>query len=722
MILHRFFIVSAFAWPLLVSLSPAQEGVGQRQVFQANDEWRAIQYEAATIAKGSVLDFSTELDAPAGKHGEAALGGGHLVFKDAPEKFLRLYGVVVSHTLPFQDRAGCERTADYLAACGYNWVRLHNYNFGSGVMKETGSTEFAPEALDQLEYFLFCLKQRGIYFTLPLNAWGFFKAGDVKDVAEFRDKAFRFEASGLLPISQDLQKWFREYSRNLLGHINPYTKVALKDDPALLSLELTNEDSLFAVMGQHAEFVEIYRTKCREQMKVKLGREPAKDEVEKALPDFVVDLQKTFFLTMKDFLRDLGVQKPLTDLNFRDNMVYTIPRQVLDYVDVHDYWSLYHNLPEKPVKGEIPYQQNFANPHASGWSSYLGPTAARIFGRPYASSEFNGCYPSPFWVHTGPFESALAGMQDWTMVARCGIAAHAKDFLKVITPSRINTSASPLMMLSERIGAMLLAQQEVRPLTRKLPFAVTPEYLMSHADLTGGPRYPRSYTNLAFQYQLGTILLDGTEDLAGYACVVVPPDMELPASLKNRSCLRADATLPEQLKTAFPSLPDASDTSFQLDPARGSVQIITPRTETFLLPASVREAAGSCIRLSGNQHVSVCFAASRDGKPLDVSRRVLLLHLTDLKASGLAIEPEAKKKDSFIVRERGKLPLLVQQNTLGIRYRRSNSRTPHVWALKYDGTRAVEIPVQPNAEGFAFSVQAMTRPDVFSAYELVWDE
>ena len=73
--------------------------------------------------------------------------------------------------------------------------------------------------------------------------------------------------------------------------------------------------------------------------------------------------------------------------------------------------SLYHNLSVKAMKGEIPYQQNFANPNAIGWSSYLGPAAARLFGRPYASGEFNGCHPSPFWGHTGPLEAALAGMQ-----------------------------------------------------------------------------------------------------------------------------------------------------------------------------------------------------------------------------------------------------------------------------------------------------------------------
>ena len=718
-------MATVFGWLLFASPSMAQETGGvapQREVFEASDEWRAIQYEPATIAKGSVLDFSTDLDAPAGKHGEAVIKGGHFVFKDGPGKALKLYGVVISHTLPFQDKAGCERTADYLAASGYNWVRLHNYNFGKEVMKETGSTEFRPGALDQLEYFLACLKQRGIYFTLPLNAWGFFKAGDVKDIPEFRERDFRFESNGLLPISKDLQRWFREYSRNLLGHVNPYTKLAMKDDPALLSLELTNENSLFAVLEQHPEFLGIYRGKCRERLLAKLGREPTGDEVEKEMPAFVVDLQKEFFLTMKSFLREFGVRQPLTDLNFRDNMVYAIPRQLLDYVDVHHYWSLYHSLPVKPVQGWVPYQQNFANPNSIGWSGYIGPCAARIFGKPYACSEYNGCYPSPFWVHTGPFESALAGMQDWTMVARCGLVAHPQDLYHVMVPNRIGTGASPVMMLSERIGTMLLAQGEVRPLADKLPLVVTPEYLLKHADLKGGLRYPRAYSNLALQYQLGTIVLDGTEDLKGCAGVVVPPDMERPAALKNHICFLADGTLAEQLKKFFPPAADDPAPMFQLDAARGCGQIVTPRTETFLLPANVGEAAGSCVRVTGNKSVGVCFAASRDGKPLCESKRVLVLHLTDLKASGVVLEPEAKKKDSFIVRERGKVPLLVQQNTLGISFKRAGAKVPRVWALRYDGTREVEVPVKTNAEGIEFEAQAVTRPDVFGAFEVVWQE
>lgn len=270
------------------------------------------------------------------------------------DKPLRFYGIVISHALPFIDKPQCDQLTDYLAASGYNAIRLHCYHFKPGVMKEVGSTEFSPEALDQLDYFFHSLRQRGIYYTVSINNWGFFKAGDVCDVAEFRDRGFRFESNGLLPISEDLQRWFREYSMHLFCHTNRYTGFALKDDPALLSVELTNEDSLFAVLGQHPELVPIYRDRCREELQRSVVREPQDEQVERELPGFILHKQQEFVDAMMRFLRELGVTQPITDLDFRDNLIYALPRSQLDYVDVHHYWALYQKLPEMKPSVEPP--------------------------------------------------------------------------------------------------------------------------------------------------------------------------------------------------------------------------------------------------------------------------------------------------------------------------------------------------------------------------------
>jgi hypothetical protein len=710
--LHRtsFALLIAFSLTRGFAQEPAS---ASGKTYIANDEWRPIHWEPPRIAKGSALDFSPFLSAPAGKFGEAIIRDGQFVFQDAPDKPVRIYGVVISHALPYLDKPRCEQLADYLAASGYNGVRLHNYNFAKAVMTDIGSTEFTPTARDQLDYFFFCLKQRGIYYSFPINAWGFFKAGDVKDVPEFRDRAFRFESNGLLPISHDLQQWFEEYALNFLNHVNPYTGLALKDDPALLSIELTNEDSLLAVLGQYPEFVPIYRNKCREMMQAATGHEPTQAEVEKRLPGYVEELQEQFFQSMKGFLRQAGVRQPLTDLNFRDNMAYALPRSQLDYVDIHAYWALYQTLPG--AKGpDAPYRQNWQNPNTIGWGYYLGPTAGRLFGKPYVTTEFNGCYPTPYWSFTGPVEAVLAGSQGWNGVYRCGLAAQPSSFFQATPVRQIGTGASPLMMFSERIGALLFAQGEVPPLPDALPLAVTPEYLRAKLDLAGGPKHPATYQQLAFQYQLGTVLLDGTEDLRNFSHVEVPPDMPLPDRLKEMTIWPADNHLPalavQQKTTPAP---------FHMDTATGAAQISTPRSETFLLPAEVSQSTGKRVSISGNTTVSVCFAGSLDGSPLPECHRALVLYLTDLKNTGTEIEYEPKER--VVVRNPGHLPLLVQQGRIEMAFQMKDRPLPHVWALKYDGTRGAELQPRRTPTGFALSLQAVTDPETFCAYELVWN-
>lgn len=702
-------------------MQAAEPVAGRTEVFSASEDWRPIQWEPARIVKGSALDFTPFIEAPAGKLGAVEIRDGQFVFKDAPEKPVHLYGAVVSHGLPFLDKPQTEQLADYLAACGYNGVRLHNYNFARDVMKEIGSAEFTPKALDQLDYFFFCLKKRGIYFTFPLNAWGFFKAGDAGDIPEFRDRAFRFESNGLLPISADLQKWFREYSRNFLGHVNPYTGLALKDDPALLSLELANENSLLAVLGQYPELVPIYRAKCRSDLQARVGHEPAAEEVEQELPAYVLRLQEKYYLTMKEFLRGMGVRQPLTDSNFRDNLAYAIPRSQQDYVDIHAYWALYHNLSGEKVSGDPPYQQTWANPNQVNWGTMPVSAPGRLPGKPFMNSEFNSCYPTPYWTFSGPVEAMLAGRQGWNGIFRCGLAGQPARFFTQSPVRRIETAPNPLVMFSERIGSMLFAQGEVTPLPVKVPLVVTPAWLRSKLDLTGGPRCPPSYALLSFQYQLGTILLDGHEQLEGYPCLVAPPEMELPASLAEKKVLRADATLADRLREALPARDHAPPSITPgFDTTAGSAQIVTPRSETFLLPAEVSDAEGACLRVSGNRTVSVCFAGSLDRRPLPVSGRVLVLYLTDLKNTGTEIEYDPKRKESVIVRNPGQLPLLVRQGKVEMTFKSHDRPLPQIWALRYDGSRSVKIEPRRTAEGFSFAAQAVTNPETFSAFEVTW--
>jgi hypothetical protein len=337
------------------------------------------------------------------------------------------------------------------------------------------------------------------------------------------------------------------------------------------------------------------------------------------------------------------------------------------------------------------------------------------------NSEFNGCYPTPYWIFTGPVEAVLAGGQGWNGVFRCGQPADAARFFKAQPIRQIGTGYSPVMMFSERIGALLFAQGDVKALPRRVPFVITPEYLLAKTDLAGGPKYPTSYTQLAFDYQLGTVLLDGKERLDDYPCVVVPADMRAPESLSGKKIFRAEAGLADRLTEFFATDAPPPINQWKRDTATGAAQIVTSRAETFLLPAEAGEAQGKCVHISGNQSVAVCFAGSLDRQSLADSGRVLALYLTDVKNTGT--EVEYQPKDSVVVRKPGLLPLLVRQGTVEMAFQLPQGRAlPQVWALKYDGGRTAKIEPHRTAEGFSFEARAVTDPETFSAFELVWSE
>ncbi|MDB6139137.1 MAG: hypothetical protein JWO94_2209 [Verrucomicrobiaceae bacterium] len=718
----RLFIL--FTILVIVSLEPASAaGPVTLRTYTAGEGWTPIEWRPGHVLKGSALDFSSRLETPAGRHGEVICRDGRFVFKDAPDKPVKFYGTVISHSLPYQDKKACDEMTAYLAASGYSAVRLHCYCLGKEVMKGAGAAEFTPEARDQLDYFFNSLKQRGIYYTLQINSWAFFKAGDAADVPEFSDKPFRFESSGLLPISQDLQKWFKAFSLNLFTHVNPYTGMALKDDPAMISIELENESSILAGLGQHPELMKPYTRLCREHLASALGHDPTPAEMEAALPMFALDKQAAFNAMACAFLRENGVRQPLTNLNFRDNQLYALPRSAFDYVDIHAYWALYRRQP--PPAGSKPgaeaaYTQTWLNPVKTEWTAFLGPVAGRLWGRPYLCTEYNGCYPTPYWSFVGPVESVLAATQEWGGIFRCGPAPDGTRFFNERPVRQIGFSHSPQIMFSERIGALLYSGNEVKPLPDKLPWAVTPEYLRRHADIKGGPRYPDVYTRLAFDYQLGTLLLDGSAPLDDFPCLVVPPDMELPASLRGGKVVLADAHLEERLKEVFPS--HAGMGGLQRNTATGSSQMITPGTETFLLSAETASAAGVNVSLTGNHSVATCFAGSLDGRPLAASRRVLALYLTDLKNTGTEVEDPHTKDGRVLVRNAGQLPLLLETGRVTMQLKHAASRLPKVWALKWDGSRAVAVEPRTTKSGIAFDALAVTNPEVFFAFEVAWED
>ena len=131
---------------------------------------------------------------------------------------------------------------------GINLVRFHHMdnpwtgNEGTIFDRNLNNTRsLDPVTLDRLHYFLAQLKRNNIYVNMNLHVSRTFKEGDgvlhADSIVDF-GKAVTYFDDHLV----DLQK---EYAEQLLTSVNPYTGLAMVDDPVLGMVEIANENTLY---------------------------------------------------------------------------------------------------------------------------------------------------------------------------------------------------------------------------------------------------------------------------------------------------------------------------------------------------------------------------------------------------------------------------------------------------------------------------------------------
>ncbi len=191
------------------------------------------------------------LDAPAGKHGFVKVKDGHFYFEDGARA--KFWGTNLCFGACFPEHKDAEVMASRIAYFGFNAVRLHHMDFyfePNGIfediapayknkqMKPTG--HLSPRQLDKLDYLIYQLKQRGIYINInTLVSRSFTEADGVVDAGKLGMAAKPYSLFDKKLI--ELQK---QYAKDLLTHLNPYTKLRYRDDPAVCMVEITNENTL----------------------------------------------------------------------------------------------------------------------------------------------------------------------------------------------------------------------------------------------------------------------------------------------------------------------------------------------------------------------------------------------------------------------------------------------------------------------------------------------
>lgn len=196
-----------------------------------------------------LIGMQSWLDAPAGNHGFVQMENENLRFEDGtPIKF---WGTNINGSNVFSEKKKAENFVEFLAKYGINAVRFHKFTWGA--YDGVHSTRMDEQKFENLDYFQFKLREKGIYYgwshiyghrVLPGDSSQLLAYSEIKNL-EYPWAHLNGSTAGLVNFAPDLQDLNIALTLDMLNHVNPHTGLRYADDPALAFVEFQNEDNIF---------------------------------------------------------------------------------------------------------------------------------------------------------------------------------------------------------------------------------------------------------------------------------------------------------------------------------------------------------------------------------------------------------------------------------------------------------------------------------------------
>ena len=181
---------------------------------------------------------------------------GHFYYKDKQVKF---FGTNAAHSAAFPLKTEAPYIAKRMAQLGINVVRFH-FMDSYEIWKDNANSILNQEKLDLLHYFLFCLKNNGIYANINLHV-----ARVYPEISKEK------EIINIFKYGKSLDRYYPQfirdqmnYARDLLCSYNNYTGYKLGEDPMILNIELNNENTMFNL--ENEDYVKILNSNLKNEL------------------------------------------------------------------------------------------------------------------------------------------------------------------------------------------------------------------------------------------------------------------------------------------------------------------------------------------------------------------------------------------------------------------------------------------------------------------------
>jgi hypothetical protein len=705
----------------------------------AGAEWRAVDLSNAWPLKGSALDLSRFVEpALAGTYGRVIrTPEGHFAFERRPGQRVLFFGCSMSPELAFGKRtlstkAEIEAYADHIRMQGYNLVRPHflDHALTSGA---TQDLEFNADVLVRFDYFVKCLKDRGIYLYLDaMTSWkGYTKA------PAWTEEANAVHLKERMYVDPAAREHWEAGVRKLLMHLNPYTNTRLLDDPIVAVLLFFNEQEINGWSHIPPLLEQSWRDYLRKKYSTMAalkaawrdnqGKPLAQVESFDAQPlfttlslwepnqrgldaeSFIVQMETEMTEWYLERIRAMGYRGLVSHFDYLKGLRNAVPRQRMDVISMHGY----HAHPKGFTEPGAQISQTSSLVDAANY--FRGMAVTRFGDRPFLLTEYGHVYWNRYRYEEGLVMGAYGALRDYD-----GLMAHAAPVLvapEIIRP--FSVGPDPVARASQVVAAFLFARRDVTPARSYVNLEIRAEELFTSTNIHEGPSGQQSHLPLVTGFGLSYTgqgappgiqprRADAKLRVSKGAPVFADPTH---ASLADQPEAEADGTnLFGQLKSRglLPStnrtdtalgLYESENGQIFLDTSRRLMTVRTPRLEGGSFDALSGPLTLDALTVASSTVSADVTAISLDDAPLADSRRILLVYATDALNSTAQFDAP----DRTVLRHIGKLPVLVRTGELKFTLR---NQTPgmELWALGLDGARKQRLPVSVSKGTFAATV------------------
>ncbi|MHC4300850.1 MAG: glycoside hydrolase 5 family protein, partial [Planctomycetota bacterium] len=374
-------------------------------------------YSGALLHDKSPVDISFLNHKPAGKFGFVKARGDKLIFENGEE--VRFWGGNIAAYAIFADKEHIRVQAKRIAQLGYNLMRIHHHDsmgwVGRTVIDKSrvDSQHLDPEVMDRLDYWIKCLRDEGVYVWLDLHVGRLFKEGDGigEGLAEMQRKSKRpggAEGKGYCYFNDRIEQLMKDFNAKYMSHVNKYTSLAYKDDPAIMGLLITNENDITSHFGNlmladknnpwHNRVFEDRVKAFSQRHGFKFDRtvrtwEPGSSKL------FLADTEYQWNRRMLAALDEIGVKVPISTTQMWGNMsLYGLPPLTAGgIVDVHSYGSA------EALSANPRFKDNYVAYLATG----------QAYGKPVSITEWNVPYPKVDRFTAPLYVASISALQGW---------------------------------------------------------------------------------------------------------------------------------------------------------------------------------------------------------------------------------------------------------------------------------------------------------------------